>query len=363
MSGVWKSSRIAKRHNGAMRGDGAGQQQRPDELALIDAWEADRMLVARHDRLVPVDQPLALISQIQRSGGTLLNSLLDGHPELLVSPYELLIGQPTKYDWPRLDPEGSPEEWLDELDQAWLRPVFGSGYRKGDGRVAPVPADPLLLPPSFLARLFTVLCAEAPPASSRDVLDRYFAAFFNAWLDLQGLWDAPKRWIVGFAPRLAWRPAREDLRRDYSDGRLLCVVRDPRGWYASARGHTAAWAARGTLDEMVALWSRGATEIIAAADELGDDVLVIRYESLVTHPESTMRIVAGWLGIEWHPGLVRPTFNRHPVTANSSFDNRRVEVQPESAERWRSVLDDDVQRQITDDAYDLYVAVAGRASA
>jgi hypothetical protein len=346
-----------------MRRIGAAEHRRAVELAMIDPWEADRMLVARHDRLVPVDHPLVLISQIQRSGGSLLNSLLDGHPELLVCPYELLIGHPTKYDWPRLDPTAGTEQWLDVLDQQWLRLVFASGYRKGVGRSSPVPADPLLLPPSFLARLFESVSAEAPPARSRDVLDRYFTAFFNAWLDLQGLWDAAKRWVVGFGPRLAWQPSRDDARRDYPDGRLICVIRDPRGWYASARVHKSSWSAGATLEEMLALWVRGATEIAAAADTLGDDVLVLRYESVVTDPESAMRLVAEWLGLQWDPILLRPTFNRHPVEANSSFENRRVEVQPESAERWRSVLDDDVQRRITDDVYDLYVAVAGRASA
>jgi hypothetical protein len=344
------------------RGAAAGKQG-PVELALIDPWEADRMLVARHDRLVPVTQPLVLISQIQRSGGTLLNSLLDGHPELLACPYELLIGHPTKYDWPQLDPQGSTEGWLDVLDQSWIRPMFASGYLKGSGRVASISAAPLLLPPSFLARLFESTSAQEPPTSSRDVLDRYFTAFFNAWLDLQGLWDAPKRWIVGFAPRIAWQPARDHARRDYPDGRFICVIRDPRGWYASARLHKAMWTADATFDEMLALWIRGATEMADAADTLGDDVLVIRYESLVTQPEPTMRIVAGWLGIEWNPLLVRPTFNRHPAEANSSFDDRRSEVQPEPAERWRSVLEPDLQRRITDDAYELYVAVAERASA
>ena len=38
---------------------------------------------------VTVDQPLFLITQAQRSGGTLLLRLLDGHPELHVVPFQL----------------------------------------------------------------------------------------------------------------------------------------------------------------------------------------------------------------------------------------------------------------------------------
>ena len=53
----------------------------------------------RRRHLVPVDQPLVLISQVSRSGGTLLSQLFAGHPECHVRPGELLIGRP-KDCWP-----------------------------------------------------------------------------------------------------------------------------------------------------------------------------------------------------------------------------------------------------------------------
>jgi hypothetical protein len=45
----------------------------------------------------PITVPLALISQIQRSGGSLLSQLFDGHPEIYAHPDELKIGYPEKY--------------------------------------------------------------------------------------------------------------------------------------------------------------------------------------------------------------------------------------------------------------------------
>ena len=55
------------------------------------------------DHIQTVTSPLALISQIQRSGGSLLSQLFDGHPEIHAHPHELKIGFPTKYTWPKLD--------------------------------------------------------------------------------------------------------------------------------------------------------------------------------------------------------------------------------------------------------------------
>jgi len=55
----------------------------------------------RTDHVVRVREPMVLVSQIQRSGGTLLSRLFDGHPECHAHPYELKIGH--KARWPKLD--------------------------------------------------------------------------------------------------------------------------------------------------------------------------------------------------------------------------------------------------------------------
>ena len=70
------------------------------DLSLASWRDADRLFRAAREAIVPVESPLVLISQTQRSGGTLMTTLLDGHPELHVHPYELHIGHPTKGDWP-----------------------------------------------------------------------------------------------------------------------------------------------------------------------------------------------------------------------------------------------------------------------
>ena len=67
------------------------------------------------NHLRPVTEPLALISQIQRSGGSLLSQLLDGHPELDANPHEWKIGYPNKYRWPKLNLNDDPKQWSETL--------------------------------------------------------------------------------------------------------------------------------------------------------------------------------------------------------------------------------------------------------
>ena len=82
------------------------------------------------DHIQTVNLPLALISQIQRSGGSLLSQLFDGHPEIHAHPHELKIGFPRKYTWPKLDLNDNPRRWLETLFEPSVLNHFKQGYKK-----------------------------------------------------------------------------------------------------------------------------------------------------------------------------------------------------------------------------------------
>jgi hypothetical protein len=338
-------------------GAGAGSQVRINTALSLASWaDAERLFRSRREAIVPVSEPLVLISQVQRSGGTLLNSLLDGHPELHVHPYELHIGHPTKADWPALDLENGPDAWLELLSEPVLAKLFAAGYRKKPDmdEIENYPTLPFTVVPTLIEHLFRLLCADRPPPSQRHVIDHYLTAFFNAWIDNQGLRDEPKRWVAAFAPRTAWGDSRERFFGDYPDGRIVALLRDPRAWYASASGFSGRY---GELDEALALWQRGATEIAAAKRERPDKVLVITYEALVQDPERVMRGLAEWLGIAWAETLIVPTFNRLPVRPNSSYDLTATGIRDEPLERWRTALEPDVVATVEERALDLHAEV------
>jgi Sulfotransferase family len=337
------------------RREPVGSSVEPD-LSLASWQDADRLFRAVREAIVPVDQPLVLISQTQRSGGTLLNNLLDGHPRLHVHPYELLIGHPRKADWPSFDLGDGADGWLEVLREQFIGRLFADGYRKKpDMRdIVDFPVLPFTLAPSFLERLFRLVCAEDPPQSGRQILDRYLTAFFNAWVDCQGLRDAPKSWVVGFGPRLAWGESRARFRADYPDGRIVAVHRDPRAWYASASLFSRRY---GEFDEALALWRRGSEELLAAKAEDPERVFALTYERLVTEPEPTMRALADWLRIKWHPILLEPTFNRQETVPNSSFRLLETGIREESLERWREVLSAETVKKIEAETLELDGAV------
>jgi hypothetical protein len=308
------------------------------DLGLASWSDADRLFRGLREALVAVEQPLVLVSQVQRSGGTLMAGLLDGHPELHAHPHELHIGHPTKHDWPVLELAAGPDAWFDQLAEPFVGQLFEHGYLKTRPveKAQEIPTPPFTIVPSFLERLFRLLCAERPPQSRREVLDRYFTAFFNSWLDYQGLRETPKRWVTAFCPRLVWGEGRARFEEDYPTGRIVVVHRDPRAWYASASRHTQAYA---QLDVAIPLWRQSAEEALRAKAERGEGVLLVTYEALAEQLERVMYGLADWLGIERLPCLLQPTFNRQPVHGNSSHRVYEPGVHRESVTHWRELLD------------------------
>jgi hypothetical protein len=319
-------------------------------LSLADWRHAERLFHTRREAMVPVHEPMVLISQIQRSGGHLLSALLDGHPELHCHPAEIQIGHPGKAEWPRLDLAAGADAWLDFLREPWLPDAFERGYRKRYVKQL----IPVTIVPSFVERLFRLLVSSEPPNTQRAVLDHYFTAFFNAWLDCQGLWELPKKWLAGFCPRLAWGESRSRWWADYPDGRLIALLRDPRAWYASARPHKQRYR---DLDSALQEWRRGRDEIADAKRESPDRVFVMTYERLVAEPEAAMRALAAWLEIDWARSLLDPTFNRRPIPANSSFDLPAGGLRTEPLDRWKLELDDTERSLIEEREMSEYDAV------
>lgn len=186
--------------------------------------------------------PLILISQLPRSGGSLLSQLFDGHPELLVYPWEMKIGYPTKDRWPALDLKSSPDHLFATLFHAELAFFARKGYRKnGKGRNSEERLKFSYSPVEHYQNFVKLLPSEA---TRRSVLDTYFTTLFDAWQPEMSDAEA----AVGFVPKMASFPhSIASFFNDYPDGRLIpsCAILPiglPRasphqGWESMLRRH------------------------------------------------------------------------------------------------------------------------------
>jgi len=319
-----------------------------------------RSLTRRRENVLPVDQPLALICQAQRSGGTLLARLFDGHPRCHAHPHELHIGDRRPHVWPSLALDESPEAWFARMEEERLGLMFDKGKRQIPLKAAEGQSGesyyPFLLPPAFQRQIFMQeVERRSPITAERQILDAYMTSLFNAWLDNQNLRGPDKRWVVAFSPRRAWGDGREKLFELYPDGRLVSILRDPESWFTSAQGRDP----EADPEPLIELWKRSAQEMIEAKGRYGDRVFILRFEDLVRQTERTMRALARFLEIDYDPVVATPTFNGYPVGANSSYEVRSTGVVRDPVERYKEILSDEQRKRILTECDELHKEALG----
>jgi hypothetical protein len=302
----WASERLYRRYH-----------VRSAKLALSGRIaNLDDAEIFLRNHLTPLHAPMAVISQVQRSGGTLLSQLFDGHPELCAYPSELKFDFPSADRWPLLDPARGAYWNFQKLFDSNLAQRVRRGFIKGNRNPE---RFSFMLMSRLEYRLFEHLFETSPASNARGVIDHFFTAFFNAWLNYQGDLKQ-KRLITAFAPRLAHDDANIDrFFADYPDGWLIQIARDPKGWYPSAKNHAKSGFSSRGAEYILDRWRGSAESMLRNRRRYGDRVVILRFEDIVARTEPIMRALADRLGIGWDPILLEPTFNREPMRANSSF--------------------------------------------
>jgi hypothetical protein len=87
----------------------------------------------------------------------------------------------------------------------------------------------------------------------------------------------------------------------------------------------------------------------------------LRFEDLLANTEETLRRVAGWLGIDFRPELLQPTFNGSPIRANTSYGDVGTTVSTRPLQRGRDELTDDDVAYIQERAGEIYRILARKA--
>ncbi len=262
----------------------------------------------------PVTLPLVLISQIQRSGGSLLSQLFDGHPEVHPHPHELMLGYKKKYVWPRIDLNEHPERWFRILFENMVIKHTKEGYKKGKEDKETFPFD---FNPYLQKKIFLEYVDSAQTLTIRTVFDAYMTSYFGAWLNNQND-SGKKKCVTAFTPRLSFKQENMEFFFDvYPDGRLISLIRDPKNWFPSALRHGPKL--YGDIKLAILQWNESAQAMLRNKKSYGDRIRLLKFEDLVAETAPVMRYLANFLDIEYDDILVIPTFNKSPIKAHTSF--------------------------------------------
>ncbi len=270
------------------------------------------------------DQRACFIAGPARSGTTLLTSLLDGHPDLLVLPEETAYFPTvrTKYG------ARSRREQFDYLTTRTLSNVlFGGACKWGKRDYSHFPAAEFRR--SFEERAFDPVHARC------DLL----VLLLETYADLL---DRPlgsvRRWVEK-------TPANRDhfdaIFQRFPDARVLLTLRDPRALLASQiQLEQSRRQRRFSVYLTVRHWLTAAR--LALAQQAGpypDPRLhLVEYGRLIESPDTVLRKVCAFLGTTHEAAVPTPTKIGRPWAGNSAAGRSFDAVSAEPLNRWRKFL-------------------------
>jgi hypothetical protein len=273
---------------------------------------------------LPFAQRAGFIAGPAKSGTTLLVSLLDGNPELLVFPAETAYFPTVRTKWA---PRGRRAQFDYLTKESFARVLFGAPPRPGKHSYSDFPKQ------AFLERFEQT--AFDPSNNDRDLL----VLMIESYAAVRGIDSSRiKRWIEK-------TPANRDhlgaILSRFPRAKILLTLRDPRAIMAAQialerRRRTG----RFSIYYVAAHW-RKAARLALQIRRGSPPGLVVQYERLVSETEQTMREICAYLGVDFSPEMLAPTKAGQPWAGNSAAQTGFTSVSMEPAFRWRNELNED----------------------
>lgn len=246
----------------------------------------------------------------QRSGTTLLASLLAAHPQLSSGPEAKVFEKLT-----RAQLEAAT------ADDAWPRLAVGALAR-------------VRLSGERVIDLFDL---------SEDTLFSYLehrshtaAAMLAALFEADGRLPAGGRWVEKTPNHLEHL---DTIMREFPDARIVRVLRDPRDVAASQA--KVPWASSSRLTNAW-LWREFIQRTRPQVDCHSKAILTVRYEDLLMDPETTMRRVCAHVSVPFEPAMLDPEAGANAVTTSVETWKAKNSsaLDPSRAYAWRNSRDD-----------------------
>jgi hypothetical protein len=217
------------------------------------------------------DRPIIVLG-CPRSGTTLMQVMLHSHPRIAIPPETrfLLRAYERRLEFGDLRVRRSRRKLARFI-------VRRRGSRFKDLRLEPRPVMRKII--------------EGPPTlgSALGIVFREYAARFGR-----------ERWGD---KRPYYHQHIEAILRLFPDAQLVYLLRDPRDCVASLKRMS--WWKQSTYHS-IAAWVEAADHFEEAAGRWPEAVAPVRYERLVTEPESELRRLCAWLGEEFDSAMAEP---------------------------------------------------------
>lgn len=270
-----------------------------------------------------MDSPVFICGH-PKSGTTLLLTLLDSHPELVVYPAETVFFRALL---PRLNNLDYGEKL--NLAKRFLLHYFEtpSVIEEEEGLASKDGIDY-----NNYLKMIWEMDRILPDGEVRHEGD-YLGAAILAFGKVHNQISPNTRYWVEKTPFN--EQFTEHIYRWWPNARCIHVVRDPRDNFATYRRKHPNL----TLERFCLVWNSSLRKGIANQKKYGcERYLLVKYENLVAHSEETLQMIIAFLGIQDVPILREPTKIGRKWSGNSMFKNRFNGISTAPIGRWRTEL-------------------------
>lgn len=247
-----------------------------------------------------------MISAGFEHGGNVTHRHLDGHPDLLVYPFESQLGnrnfndflasvERVQYRYPEfpegLEAEELYEQIIDEEMKTFLRKRNGSKFRDAD----------LVMDEDNRKREFAAFLGEKP-YTRKKVVEAFFRATFAAW---ENYYAIPREDMtyVGYSPAIGIDADR--MVRDFPDIKIVHIIRNPFSAYRDTKRRPFPQ----PLSKYLITWNIYHSTVEMYAKMYPENVRIFRYEDLVADKAGFMRELSGFIGVGFNEAMLYPSWN------------------------------------------------------
>lgn len=240
-------------------------------------------------------------------GGNVTHRHLDGHPELLVYPFESQLGnrnfndflssvERVQYRYPEF-PEGLRpaelyEQMIDEEAKTFLRKRNGSKFKDADLDLIEVDRQ----------AAFAKYLGDAEFYPRAKVIEAFFRATFAAW---KNYYVTPREDMtyVGYSPAIGIDADR--IVRDFPDARIIHIVRNPFSAYRDTKRRPFPQ----PLSKYLITWNIYHSTVEMYAKMHPNNVKIFRYEDLVADKAKFMKEVSKFINVDFSDTMLYPSWN------------------------------------------------------
>jgi hypothetical protein len=254
-----------------------------------------------------------MISAGFEHGGNVTHRHLDGHPQLLVYPFESQLGnrdfndflasvERVQYRYPEF-PEGITaaelyEQIIDEEMKTFLRKRNGSKFKDVD----------LILNEENRKKYF-IEHLNKDNICRKNIIEAFFISTFKAWENYYTK-NRENMIYVGYSPAIGIDANR--MIKDFPNIKIMHIIRNPFSAYRDTKRRPFPQ----SLSKYLITWNIYHSTVEMYAKIFPDNVQIFRYEDIVSNKEKTMKEIAKFIEIEFSSTMLYPSWNGKEIKDN-----------------------------------------------